>query len=147
MSTPPNQQPTEEELRAAYEAEIKKLRVEDVLLQTVVSLINLAGRKAGLAEGTEDEQDPQQLQKAIDGAMALLPLVEDQLQLQEASQIRQALSQLQMAFAQMTGGAQGGPGVGGPDAGGPAGPGGASQPGGSSSQTGGGASRLWVPGQ
>ncbi|HWT92950.1 MAG TPA: hypothetical protein VN238_08135, partial [Solirubrobacteraceae bacterium] len=111
MSTPENQQqPTEEELRAAYEAEIKKLRVEDVLLQTVVSLINLAGRKAGLAEGAEDEQDPAQLQKAIDGAMALLELVEDQLQLQEASQIRQALSQLQMAFAQMTGGAQPGGG-------------------------------------
>jgi hypothetical protein len=104
MSTPPNQpQPTEEEMRAAYEAEIKKLRVEDVLLQTVVSLINLAGRKAGLAEGAEDERDPAQLQKAIDGATALLPLVEDQLQLQEAGQIRQALSQLQMAFAQMSG--------------------------------------------
>lgn len=144
MSTPENQ-PTEEELRAAYEAEIKKLRVEDVLLQTVVSLINLAGRKAGLAEGSEDEQDPAQLQKAIDGAMALLPLVEDQLQLQEAGQIRQALSQLQMAFAQMTGGAPGGPGApGGADQAGGA-PGG--QPGGSSSQTGGGASRLWVPGQ
>lgn len=140
MSTPENQ-PTEEELRAAYEAEIKKLRVEDVLLQTVVSLINLAGRKAGLAEGTEDEQDPAQLEKAIDGAMALLPLVEDQLQLQEASQIRQALSQLQMAFAQMTGGTPGGA----DQAGGtpPAQPG----AGGSSSQTGGGASRLWVPGQ
>lgn len=140
MSTPPNQ-PTEEELRAAYEAEIKKLRVEDVLLQTVVSLINLAGRKAGLAEGTDDERDPAQLQKAIDGAMALLPLVEDQLQLQEASQIRQALSQLQMAFAQMSG--QPAPGD---QQTGAAEPG---QPGGSTSSTGPAQSsgRLWVPGQ
>ena len=50
MSTPPfgpgGQQPSEEELRAAYEAEIKRLRVEDVLVQTVVSLINLALRNA-----------------------------------------------------------------------------------------------------
>lgn len=135
MSTPPRQ-PTEEEMRAAYEAEIKKLRVEDVLLQTVVSLINLAGRKAGLAEGTEDERDPAQLQKAIDGAMALLPLVEDQLQLQEAAQIRQALSQLQMAFAQMSG--QPAPAAG-ADQAGTAEPG---QPG--SAQSSG---RLWVPGQ
>ena len=93
------QQPSEEELRAAYEAEIKKLRVEDVLVQTVVSLINLGGRKAGLAPGTEDERDLVQLQKAIDGARALVPLVEQELG-QDAGQIRDALSQLQMAYAQ-----------------------------------------------
>ena len=38
MST--GDQPTEEELRAAYEAEIKKIRVEQILLDQVVSLIN-----------------------------------------------------------------------------------------------------------
>ena len=102
MSTPPNQ-PSEEELRAAYEAEIKKLRVEDVLIQTVVSLVNLGGRKAGLAPGTEDERDPDQLRMAIDGAKALLPLVEQQLG-PDATQITNALSQLQMAYAQMVGG-------------------------------------------
>ena len=99
MSTPPPNQPSEEELRAAYEAEIKKLRVEDVLIQTVVTLVNLGGRKAGLAPGTEDERDPEQLQKAIDGARALLPLVEEQLG-PDANQVRNALSQLQMVFAQ-----------------------------------------------
>jgi hypothetical protein len=98
MSTPPNQ-PSEEELRAAYEAEIKKLRVEDVIIQTVVTLVNLGGRKAGLAPGTEDERDPEQLRKAIEGARALLPFVEDQLG-PDATQVRNALSQLQMAFAQ-----------------------------------------------
>lgn len=103
MSTPP-QQPSEEEMRAAYEAEIKKLRVEDVLIQTVVSLVNLGGRKAGLAPGTEDERDPVQLQKAIDASRALLPLVEAELG-PDAGQVRNALSQLQMAYAQA---AQGG---------------------------------------
>ena len=44
--------PTEDELRAAYEAELKQLRVEDVVVQTIVSLLNLGGRKAGLAPGT-----------------------------------------------------------------------------------------------
>ena len=96
------QQPSEEELRAAYEAEIKKLRVEDVVVQTVVSLINLGGRKAGLAPGTEDELDLEQLRKAIDGAAALLPLVEQELG-PDAGQIRGALSQLQMAYARGSG--------------------------------------------
>jgi hypothetical protein len=96
------QGPSEEELRAAYEAELKRLRVEDVLVQTVVSLLNLGGRKAGLAPGTDDERDPEQLRLAIEGARALLPLVEPQLG-QDAAQIRDALSQLQMAFARTAG--------------------------------------------
>src|SRR5687768_18409472 len=99
MSTPPPQQPSEEELRAAYEAELKKLRVEDVLLQTIVSLVNLGGRKAGLAPGTEDERDPEQLRTAIEASRALLPLVENELG-PDAEQIRNALTQLQMAYAQ-----------------------------------------------
>ena len=101
MSTPPPGQPSEEELRAAYEAEIKKLRVEDVVIQTVVTLINLGGRKAGLAPGTEDERDLDQLRLAVDSARSLLPLVEEDLGA-DAGQIRNALSQLQMAYAQGT---------------------------------------------
>ena len=49
MST--SDQPTEEELRAAYEAEIKKIRVEQILLDQVVSLINLGMRRTGLSPG------------------------------------------------------------------------------------------------
>ena len=140
MSTDPNQQrqPTEEEIRAAYEAEIKKLRVEDVLVQTLVSLVNLGGRKAGLAEGTEDERDPQQLQMAVDGARALLPIVEPVLG-QDAGQVRNAISQLQMAYAQMAGGGAAQPGAGG-----------AQQPPGQEPQQPQqppSSGRLWVPGQ
>ena len=138
MSTPPNQ-PSEEELRAAYEAELKKIRVEDVLVQTLVSLINLGGRRAGLAQGAEDEADPEQLRLAIEGARAILPLVEDLLG-PDAGQVRNALSQLQMVFAQGAGGeaaAGSEPPAQGeqpppPPQGGAAGP---------------GPSKLWVPGQ
>ncbi|MEA2245611.1 MAG: hypothetical protein QOH46_140 [Solirubrobacteraceae bacterium] len=96
--------PTEEELRAAYEAELQRIRVEDIVVQTIVSLLNLGGRRAGLAPGTEDERDLEQLQMAIDGARALLPLVEDQLG-PDAATLREALSQLQMAYAQLRAGA------------------------------------------
>ena len=79
------QQPpmSEQELRAAYEAQLeeqmKHLRVEDVLVQTVITLINLGGRRAGLAPGTEDERDPEQLRLAVEGARALLPVMEAEL--------------------------------------------------------------------
>ena len=66
-------QPSEEEIRA-LEAEMAKLSVDDVLLQTIVTLINLGARKAGLAGDTE--ADWPQVKKAIDGARALFSLVE-----------------------------------------------------------------------
>jgi hypothetical protein len=47
-------QPSEDELRAAYEAEIKKIRIEQILLEQVVSIVNLGMRRTGLAPGTED---------------------------------------------------------------------------------------------
>jgi hypothetical protein len=134
------QGPSEEELRAAYEAELKRLRVEDVLVQTLVSLLNLGGRKAGLAPGTEDERDPEQLRLAIEGARALMPLVEPILG-EEAGQIREILSQLQMAYARLGAGAATDPAEApGSQAPGesekPEGPGPAQQSG-----------RLWVPGE
>jgi len=129
---PEGAQPSEEELRAAYEAQLKQIRVEDLVVETVVSLLNLGGRRAGLAPGTEDERDPQQVAVAIDAVRGLLPLVEPLLG-ENASQLQQALSQLQMAYVQLTGQPAGGePGAGGS----PGGEGPAQQSG-----------RLWVPGQ
>ena len=85
--------PTEEELQAAFEEQMRNIRVEDVVLQTVATLVNLAGRRLGLAG--EGEKDLEQAQLAIDAARALLPMCpEDQLE-----PIKQAMSQLQMAFA------------------------------------------------
>ena len=134
-------QPTEEELRAAYEAELKKVRVEDLLVQTVVSLINLAGRKAGLAPGTEDERDPDQVRAAIEGVKVLLPQVEPVLG-PDAARIREALSQLQMAYAQMAGAAPEQPSEGGEAP--PEPPKTEAPPESGPAQSSG---RLWVPGQ
>ncbi len=82
-------QPTEEEMREA----LKQLRVEDVVLQTVVTLVNLSGRRL-TAEG--DEKDVEQAKVGIDAVRALLPLCREE----EAGPIREALSQLQMIYVQ-----------------------------------------------
>ena len=159
-------QPSEDELRAAYEAEIKKIRIEQILLEQVVSIINLGMRRTGLAPGTEDERDVDQVRVAIEAVRALLPLIEQSAPAQ-AGQIRDALSQLQMAFVRL-GGAPGAPEPGAPDPSAaepqgpvePAGPGrgpgpgpeGPGQPGGEEPKPGDGgpaqrSGRLWVPGQ
>lgn len=101
MSTGP--EPTEEELRA-YEAEIKKIRVEHVLLEHIVTLVNLGMRRTGLAPGTESERDIGQVRLAIEAIRAVLPLI-DQAGAPQAAQIRQALSQLQLAYVRIGGAA------------------------------------------
>ena len=100
-------EPSEEELRAALEEQMRQIRVEDVLFQTVATLVNLAGRRLGLA-GDPEERDLAQAKLAIDGARALQPLCpEDQ-----AEPVRQALTQLQMAYArEAQGGAAPAPGA------------------------------------
>ena len=95
---------SEEELRAAYEAEIKKIRVEHVLLEHVVTLVNLGMRRTGLQPGTEEERDVEQVRVAIDGIRALMPLLERTAP-EQIGPIRDALSQLQLAFVRI-GGAQ-----------------------------------------
>jgi hypothetical protein len=91
--------PTEEELQAAFEEQMRRIRVEDVLLQTTVTLVNLGARRLGLAaapgEDPSAERDLDQARLAIDAVRALLPLCpQDQVE-----PIQQALAQLQMAYA------------------------------------------------
>ena len=101
-------QPSEQELRAAYEAELKKIRVEHVLLEQVVTLVNLGMRRTGMAPGTEDERDLDQVRLAVEGVRAVLPLVE-QAAPEQAQPIRDALSQLQLAYVRLGGGTEVGP--------------------------------------
>ena len=140
-----SREPTEEELRAAYEQQLKQIRVEDVLVQTVLSLINLGSLRAGLVPGNESEADPQQLRQAIDAVRALLPQVEPVLG-PDARQIRDAVSRLQMEYARLAGSAGGqGPGDAGGEGGEQAPPPEQPKPGetGPAQSSG----RLWVPGR
>ena len=88
-------EPTEEELRAAFEEQMRHVRVEDVILQTVATLVNLGAQRLGLTGEAGVERELGQVQLAIEGARALAPLCPEDQQ----PAIRQALSQLQIAFA------------------------------------------------
>lgn len=91
---------TEEEMRARLEEELRRITVPDVLLQTIVSLVNLGGQRLGLTPDTEDMRDLEQARLAIEGVRALLPILED-LDAEQMRPVREALSQLQMAYAQL----------------------------------------------
>ncbi len=99
-------QPTETELREAYEAELSRITSADMVLQATVSLLNLGARRLGLVGGPDPaapeqgtaERDLEQVADAIDAVRGLMPVVERRAP-QEARPLRDALSQLQMAYA------------------------------------------------
>jgi hypothetical protein len=101
-------QPSEEELRAAYEAELSRITSADMMLQAAVSLLNigsfrLAPKQAqpGVAEQAPPSvraDDLEQVRDAIDGVRALLEILERRIP-GELRPLRDALSQLQMAYA------------------------------------------------
>jgi hypothetical protein len=131
---------SEEELRQ-LEAEMERITVDDVLIQTTVTLLNLAARKAGLGAppGQGPTADWEQVRQAIEGARALMPLLETR-HAEQLGPIRDTLARLQMVYAQQSGGAE-------PE-GGPTEPEGSEEPqnpeGPGPAQSSG---RLWIPGQ
>lgn len=89
-------QPSEEEVRAQLEDEIRRVRVEDVILQSVVSILNLSARRIA----KDDERDLEQAKVGIDAGRALVDLVNPEAQ----AQLRQAISELQLLYAKQAGG-------------------------------------------
>jgi hypothetical protein len=91
-------EPSEEELRAAFEEQMRRITVQDVLLQTVVTLVNLTGRRLTV----DDEKDIEQARLGIEAVRALMPLCpQDQV-----APVKDALSQLQMLFAREASGGE-----------------------------------------
>ena len=99
----PPQEPTEEELRAAYEAELSRITSTDMIAQAVISLLNLGARRLAPASAEPGappatERDLEQARDAIDAARALLEILERRMP-HELGPLRDALSRLQMAYA------------------------------------------------
>ncbi len=98
-------EPTEQQLREAYEAELSRVTSTDMIGQAAVSLLNIGARRLGApseSQGPPASADPQrdleQVRDAIDGARGLLEVLERRIP-QELGPLRDALSRLQMAYA------------------------------------------------
>ena len=123
-------QQSQEELREQIEEQLRKVRVQDLLLESVVSVINLSARRIA----KEDERDLEQARVGIEAVRAVVGLLDDE----PARQVRGALSEVQMLYARHAGGASGEP-----EGGGETTPPGGKTPPGEGAQ--GGPSRLWTP--
>lgn len=90
-SPPGGAQPSEEELRARIEEQLRKVRVQDLLVESAASIVNLTARRIAKA----DEQDLEQARVGIEAVRGLVDLLDGEV----ADQIRGALSELQLLYA------------------------------------------------
>ena len=132
-SRPPGPQdmPSEEELRAAYEAELARITTTDMIAQATVSLLNLGARRIGrrppprrrASAPARPRPSATSSRSATRStrAMALLAILERRIPAEQLRPLRDALSRLQMAYAAEVRG-EGGEDSGGPDDGDAGGP-------------------------
>ena len=88
--------PSEEELRARIEEGLRTVRIQDVVLESAVTLVNVTARRIA----KEDERDLEQARVGIEAVRGLVDLLEGEA----GTQVRNALSELQMIYARAAGG-------------------------------------------
>jgi hypothetical protein len=93
------QTPTEGELLEQLEAELRKLKVSDVLGQTVYTVSSLGWRR--LAQG--EERNLEEARLAIDAIKALLPLLQGELPEQAVRDFESVVANMQLAYVRAQG--------------------------------------------
>ena len=90
------QQPdvSQEELLAQLEEEFAKLKVADVLVQTVFTISSLGYRSLG-----EEHRDLDQARLAIEALRALVPVIKDSLPADVTRDFDQLVANMQLAYA------------------------------------------------
>lgn len=92
-------EPTEEELLEQLQAEFAKLKVSDVLVQSVFTVSSLGYRSLG-----DDARDLDQAKLAIDALRALVPALEGSIAQEVHRDFEQMVANLQLAYAKAAAG-------------------------------------------
>ena len=88
------QQPSEEELIEQLQEELTKVKVADVLVQTVFSVSSLGYRSLG-----DEQRDLGQAHLAIEALRALVPVLKGAVPDQVMNDFEQLVANMQLAYA------------------------------------------------
>jgi hypothetical protein len=91
-------QPSEEELRELLEAELRKLKVADVLAQAVLTVSQLGFMRMGA-----ENRDLAEARLAIDALKALVPVLKDALPDQAVRDFESVIANMQLSYARAAG--------------------------------------------
>jgi predicted nucleic acid-binding protein len=89
--------PSDEQLVQQLEEELKKLKVSDLLVQTLYTVSSLGYRRL-----SEEDRDLDQARLAIEALRALLPVLEGSVSDELVRDFKQVTANLQLAYADAT---------------------------------------------
>ena len=92
--TPPESPENERELVEQLQAELGRLKVSDLLLQTVYTISSL-----GYHRLSGEQKDLEQARLAIDALKALVPVLEGAVPAEAVRDFNQVLANMQLAYA------------------------------------------------
>ena len=90
---------SEEELARELAEELRKLKVEDVLVSVLIQISSIGYRRLGLTEETKDDRDLGQAKLAIDTMKALTPVLEQVVPAELIRDFNSSVANLQLAYA------------------------------------------------
>ena len=89
----------QDELARELAEELRKLRIEDVLVNTLVHVSTIGYRRLGLTEDSRDERDLDQSRLAVETMQALVPVLQGFLPEDVVSGFQEQVANLQLAYA------------------------------------------------
>jgi hypothetical protein len=94
----------QEQLARELADELRRLRIEDVLIQTLITISSIGYRRLGLTEDTKDDRDLGQARLAIETMTALTPVLDDVVPAELIRDFQQSVASLQLAYAEAASG-------------------------------------------
>ena len=93
--------PPEEQERIAREVaeQLRKLRVEDVLIQSLITISSIGYQRLGTTEDTRDLRDLEQTRLAIETMRAVTPILGQFVPAELIRDFDQSVANLQLAYA------------------------------------------------
>jgi amino acid transporter len=90
---------SEEQVARELAEELRKLKVEDVLISVLIQISAIGYRRLGLTEETKDDRDLPQAKLAIDTMKALMSVLGEVVPADLIRDFEQSVANLQLAYA------------------------------------------------
>jgi len=89
----------EEQVARELAEELRKLKVEDVVVSVLIQVSAIGYRRLGLTDETKDDRDLPQAKLAIDTMKALMPVLGEVMPSELMRDFEQSVANLQLAYA------------------------------------------------
>lgn len=89
----------EEQLARELADELRQLKVEEILIATLIQVSQIGYRRLGLTAETASDRDLEQTKLAIDTMSALTPVLEHVVPVELIRDFNQSVSNLKLAYA------------------------------------------------